>query len=60
MRDQHHVCERYDLLYYLITYVESVIHICESNELEQTCCLADLCHINVLNSICSPVSGTDE
>lgn len=30
---------------YPITYVESVTQIYKSNEMEQTCCLADLFHV---------------
>lgn len=32
---------------YPITYVESVTQIYKSNEMEQTCCLADLFHVTL-------------
>lgn len=32
---------------YPITYVESVTRIYKSNEMEQTCCLADLFHVTL-------------
>lgn len=41
------VLRKAQFILYPITYVEIVIQIKKSNEMEQTCCLADLFHVTL-------------
>lgn len=43
------VVQKAQSIFSLITYVESVTQIYKSNEMEQTCCLADLFHVTLWN-----------